>query len=168
MMVMGRLTACLVIAVSVIACQAIPAPEAAGQPPQGFPDLGGFRAVDSKPFRHQSRGGLYSSFVTADGLISCTMASGSSSGCRGDLPGAPGSEGSGSGAGCTAVGGWDQYSFSRTTVHCPPYSGEKLNQNEKLVDGDMTCAVGEDRLVACINTRGNHGFVLRPGGSWTF
>lgn len=168
MMLMGRLAAGLVIAMSAIACQAIPAPEAAGQPPQGFPDLGGFKAVDSKPFRQQSRGGMYSSFVTADGLISCTMASGSSSGCRGDLPGVPRSEGSGDGAGCAVVGGWDQYSFSSTTVHCPPYSGEKLNQNEKLVDGDMTCAVGGDRLVACINTRGNHGFVLRPEGSWTF
>lgn len=167
MMTIGRLTAGIVIAAAAIACQAIPAPEAAGQPPQGFPDLSGFRAVDPAPFRHQSRGGLYSSFVTADGLISCTMASGSSSGCRGDLPGAPRSEG-GNGAGCTVVSGWDQYSFSSTTVQCPPYADEKLNKNEKLIDGDMVCAVGGDRLVACINTRGNHGFVLRPEGSWTF
>ncbi|MGC7219919.1 hypothetical protein RBA39_22480, partial [Mycobacteroides abscessus subsp. massiliense] len=63
MMTIGRLTAGIVIAAAAIACQAIPAPEAAGQPPQGFPDLSGFRAVDPVPFRHQSRGGLYSSFV---------------------------------------------------------------------------------------------------------
>lgn len=39
---------------------------------------------------------------------------------------------------------------------------------EKLVDGGMSCAVGTDRYVACINMRTNHGFVLQPSGSFTF
>lgn len=167
-MAIGRLAAGLVIVASAIACQAVPAPRAAGQPPQGFPDLSGFRSVDPTPFRHQSHGGLYSSFITADGSITCTMASGTSSGCRGDLPGAPKLEGSSDGKGCIVVGGWEQYSFSKSTVNCPPYSGERLNPMDKLVDGDMTCAVGADRLVACINARVNRGFVLQPSGSWTF
>jgi hypothetical protein len=51
-----------------------------------------------------------------------------------------------------------------------PFSYSKLlSAGQKVSFLDVTCAVGDNRLVACLNTfGGQHGFVLRPSGSEFF
>jgi hypothetical protein len=51
-----------------------------------------------------------------------------------------------------------------------PYSYAKLlNPGQKVSFLNVTCAVGDNRLVACLDTfNGEHGFVLRPSGSGFF
>ncbi|GCA98582.1 hypothetical protein [Mycolicibacterium sp. NCC-Tsukiji] len=61
------------------------------------------------------------------------------------------------------------YSFRKYGGGCPPFAGAKaLSAGQKLVKYQMTCAVGESDLTACINAATNHGFVLQHSGSWTF
>lgn len=43
-----------------------------------------------------------------------------------------------------------------------------LDVGRKILLDTATCAVGEQGLVACIDTRHNHGFVIEPTGAWTF
>ncbi|WP_235630914.1 hypothetical protein [Mycobacteroides abscessus] len=51
----------------------------------------------------------------------------------------------------------------------PYWSGRQLDPGEKLSYGNITCAVGGDNLVACLDTRGGqHGFLIRPSGSRAF
>ncbi|GBE66230.1 hypothetical protein MFM001_26920 [Mycobacterium sp. MFM001] len=50
-----------------------------------------------------------------------------------------------------------------------PYGGKPLGVGQKLSYQNVTCAVGPDRLVACLDTTsGQHGFVLKPSGSVAF
>ncbi|WP_255791709.1 hypothetical protein [Mycobacteroides abscessus] len=51
----------------------------------------------------------------------------------------------------------------------PYWSGRLLDRGEKLSYGNITCAVGDDNLVACHDTGGgHHGFVIQASGSSTF
>ena len=44
-----------------------------------------------------------------------------------------------------------------------------MGSGQKVSFLNVTCAVGDDRLVACLETfNGEHGFVLRPSGSVFF
>ena len=46
---------------------------------------------------------------------------------------------------------------------------EALAAGQKLSYLNVTCAVGADNLIACLDTTsGDHGFVLQPSGSWAF
>ncbi|MCV7275122.1 hypothetical protein [Mycolicibacter arupensis] len=48
-------------------------------------------------------------------------------------------------------------------------NGAFLGVGQKLSYGNVTCAVGNDQLVACLDTSlGQHGFVLSPSGSTAF
>ena len=70
---------------------------------------------------------------------------------------------------------WEQSksSYSRTwegSDCANPFSYSKLlSLGQKVSFHNVTCAVGDDRLVACLDTfKGEHGFVLRPSGSVFF
>jgi hypothetical protein len=53
--------------------------------------------------------------------------------------------------------------------YTPPNQYSLLDVGQKLSYQNMTCAVGADPLIACLDTTsGEHGFVLRPSGSWAF
>ena len=53
--------------------------------------------------------------------------------------------------------------------YTPPNKYTLLDVGQKLSYQNMTCAVGADRLIACLDTTsGQHGFVLQPSGSWAF
>jgi len=48
-------------------------------------------------------------------------------------------------------------------------NGAFLGVGQKVSYGNVTCAVGADQLVACLDTSlGQHGFVLSPSGSTAF
>lgn len=50
-----------------------------------------------------------------------------------------------------------------------PYTAKTLNVGQKLSYLNVTCAVGADNLLACLDTTsGDHGFVLQSDGSWAF
>jgi hypothetical protein len=50
-----------------------------------------------------------------------------------------------------------------------PYGGKALAAGQKLSYLNVTCAVGADKLIACLDTTsGDHGFVLQSVGSWAF
>jgi hypothetical protein len=50
-----------------------------------------------------------------------------------------------------------------------PSGGKSLGVGQKLSYLNVTCAVGADNLVACLDTTsGDHGFVLQRSGSWAF
>lgn len=50
-----------------------------------------------------------------------------------------------------------------------PSNGKLLAAGQKVTYLNVTCAVGADNLVACLDsTSGDHGFVLQPSGSWAF
>jgi len=47
--------------------------------------------------------------------------------------------------------------------------GKALAVGQKLSYLNVTCAVGADNLIACLDTTsGDHGFVLQSVGSWAF
>jgi len=48
-------------------------------------------------------------------------------------------------------------------------NGTFLGVGQKVSYRNVTCAVGADQLLACLDTSlGQHGFVLRPSGSTAF
>jgi hypothetical protein len=50
-----------------------------------------------------------------------------------------------------------------------PHAGKALAVGQKLSYLNVTCAVGADNLIACLDaTSGDHGFVLQSVGSWAF
>jgi hypothetical protein len=50
-----------------------------------------------------------------------------------------------------------------------PAGGKPLGTGQKLTYLNVTCAVGADNLVACLDTTsGDHGFVVQRSGSWAF
>ncbi|OBI99358.1 hypothetical protein [Mycobacterium sp. 1465703.0] len=50
-----------------------------------------------------------------------------------------------------------------------PAGGKALGSGQKLTYLNVTCAVGADNLVACLDTTsGDHGFVVQRSGSWAF
>jgi hypothetical protein len=53
---------------------------------------------------------------------------------------------------------------------CVPSDDRVLEPEQKLTNATfgITCAVGKGSLTACIDTWHDHGFVLKPAGSWFF
>jgi len=148
-----------------------------------FPDLSSFAAADWQQFdRDGSPGkGYLVRFSTPDGSTRCSILNGLTASCVGNIVGIPNAApefardndtfaGNDSGS-CAGVllDNADSYSFRRNGGGCPPFADTKtLQAGQKLVKYQITCAVGDGNLTACINTATNHGFVLRPSGSWTF
>lgn len=160
-----------------LATAVISACTAHAQPPK-FPDLDTFQPVDPAPFTAAARAGGGAYFVTPDGL-QCSVPhpyqpdDHVSASCAGPLPGLPDSAPRGK-AGCSAVGSptslptdLGPYSFQEGTG-CPVLTTPLLDVGQKITTAGITCAVGADRLTACIDPVLNRGFVLQPSGSWTF
>lgn len=169
---------------------AIPAPHAAAEPP-GFPNLDGFAPVPADGYLIGTGPGTPPriSFSTPYALA-CDFYGGPAPApqpsqdikCKGDMPGIddvpvlggrphPGDclvgsadfKGPGYQLSRMSFGGCD----GNPTALAP--GGKLLGAGQKLTHLNVTCAVGADNLVACLDTTsGDHGFVLQRSGSWAF
>jgi hypothetical protein len=174
---------------------AAPPPRAGADPPPGFPNLDGFTAVPADGYATPARQGgtprisfsatptLVCSFGDfADGWKPPTQPSQDIK-CNGDMPGmgdVPISGGGRPKPGDCVVGQVNfkgpGYALSRMSYggcdgNPPPLpsTGKALGAGQKLSYLNVTCAVGADNLVACLDTTsGDHGFVLQRSGSWAF
>lgn len=155
-----------VLAATLCACSSPAAPEQT-RPPDGFPDLANFAAVNTAD--HRIVGG---SFVSP-GQVWCVLAHGPNRSilCGGDIPGLPASV---TGSGCPEVRkpengpGDAAYVLSRPPGECVTARYVPMSPGHKLVRDTGTCAVGDNGLVACIDADNKHGFVLQSSGSWAF
>ncbi len=183
--------AVLVLAVAVAsACQTSPIGQPAAErtePSRAIPDISKYGSVDWQQFDPGGSPGkgYLVRFSTPDGTTRCSILNGLSASCVGNIAGMPDSApdyssdrdtfaGNDSGR-CPGVlyNASDpqkpQYAFRKNGGGCPPFADTKtLGAGQKLVKYQITCAVGDGNLTACINSATNHGFVLRPSGSWTF
>jgi hypothetical protein len=172
----GRLLA----VAAAIAVTAIATPKASALPP-GFPDLNAFTAVDAKSHivRYQ-RGGADISFATPDG-VQCSWAALQDPNahtdvrCFGHIPGIPAFVPDNGGSGCATVaqsGGLADstmlYVFTRGGGYACPAVPTSLRVGEKISSSNITCVVAAGNVTACVDQMINHGFVLRPSGSWVF
>ncbi|MBV8790187.1 MAG: hypothetical protein JOZ00_26340 [Mycobacterium sp.] len=167
-----------------------PAPQAAAQPPPNFPSLDGYTAVPADGYASAAAGSPRLSFAGPYGLV-CDFYGGPAPApqpsqdikCKGDLPGLddlPFPGGGRSRPGDCVVGSVDfkgpGYQLSRMSYFgcdgnpaSAPSGAKVLNAGQKLSYLNVTCAVGNDNLVACLDsTSGDHGFVLQRSGSWAF
>lgn len=141
-----------------------------------LPDLDNFAEVDPTPYYEAMRGGPVYRFVTPTGYSCGINLAGPW--CIGDFqPDPPGHADSA----CSQI---DTESVTGRGPDDPayvvvPYDGQcpsaipstrapLVDVGRKIVLDTATCAVGEHGLVACIDTRHNHGFVIEPTGAWTF
>ncbi|WP_374022072.1 hypothetical protein [Mycobacterium sp. HNNTM2301] len=167
------------------------APRAAAQPPPGFPSLDGFALVPADGYLASSGPGTPPriSFSTPYSLA-CDFYGGPAPApqpsqdikCKGDMPGIddvpvlggrphPGDclvgsaefKGPGYQLSRMSSGGCDGSNAALSP------GGKLLGAGQKLTYLNVTCAVGADNLVACLDTTsGDHGFVLQRSGSWAF
>lgn len=157
---------------------AVAQPGTANAIPPGFPDLDTFSPVDPRGYTAGAFGPGAAYFVTPDGL-QCVLPNPYKPGdhvsasCTGPLPGLPLNTPIGP-DGCSTVttpsslpDDLGPYSFQKGTG-CPILTSPPLTVGQKITTGGITCAVGDDRLTACIDHVLNRGFVLQPSGSWTF
>ncbi|OBI05973.1 hypothetical protein A5714_23880 [Mycobacterium sp. E2462] len=170
------------------------APQAGAQPPPAFPNLDTFTAMPAEGYlvtgqQTAPRIG-FTVPSTASSAIVCDFYGGPSPApqpsadlkCRGDIPGlddvpVPGGRAR---PGDCLVGAVDYkgpgYQLSRMSEGgcdgsaATPQTGAKaLGAGQKVSYLSVTCAVGADSLVACLDTTsGDHGFVLQRSGSWAF
>ncbi|HEY0228114.1 MAG TPA: hypothetical protein VGC05_17370 [Mycobacterium sp.] len=168
------------------------AQHAAAQPPPRFPNLDSFTAVPVDGYVTTSRpGGSPRVNFSATNTVVCDFYGGAAPvpqpsqdiKCSGDMPGMDDFSFPGAGhlrPGDCVVGSVNfkgpGYELSRMSYGgCDgnpaalPTSGKPLGPGQKISYLNVTCAVGPDNLVACLdNTSGDHGFVLQPSGSWAF
>ena len=158
-----------------MSCTAAPR-RAAAQPP-GFPDLSGFAPAPIGDYiEPPTRGPQYAYFSTPYNIACFFEASevipawaGQAITCNGEFPGMD--NGSCVVGRATAAGMGPAYALSRPGDPCGAQfsRGKLLNVGQKVNAFNATCAVGADHLVACLDTtRGEHGFVLKPSGSFAF
>lgn len=140
--------------------------------PPGFPDIASFTQVNPAPFarpltRDQRWEVGYLFFRTPDGM-NCAI--GPTSWCSGAVPGLPAQKQSVCPSVHQGASPAESFAFGQSDQPCIQTNDAMLNIGQKLTDDahEVTCVVGTDSLTACINTATNHGFVLRPSGSWTF
>lgn len=163
----------LMTALASMSCTS-PSQRAIAEPP-GFPDLGGFSSVSIDNYIEIPPKGLRFAYFSTPYNIQCWFEAGEpvpvwqsqDINCLGDMPDAtPCVVGKATGAGSGPA-----YAINRAGDKCGvPYTrGTLLNIGQKVNYRDATCAVGADRLVACLDTsNGEHGFVLKPSGSVAF
>jgi hypothetical protein len=158
-------------------------PHAAALPP-GFPNLDSFSPVPADNYiaTGPKGPGRFVAFSTPYniecGFTATTdpVPSGSSQGvhCDGEIPGiASGPTATESCAtGTVASYGASGFRTDRQLSGCPIGSynaGALLAAGQKVTYQNVTCAVGTDVQVACIDTSlGQHGFALKPSGNVTF
>lgn len=170
---------------------ALPTPQVAAQPPPGFPHLDGFTSVPADGYVTSSGPTTPAriSFAAPNAVV-CDFYGGPAPApqpsqdikCSGDMPGLddvpiPGGH---QRPGDCVVGSVNfkgpGYQLSRMSyAGCDgnpaalPSPGKLLAVGQKLSYLNVTCAVGADSLVACLDaTSGEHGFVLQRSGSWAF
>jgi hypothetical protein len=170
---------------------ALPAAHAPAQPPPGFPNLDGFTPVPADGYATSS-GPTTPARISfaASSTLECDFYGGPAPApqpsqdikCSGDMPGmddipVPGGHPR---PGDCVVGAVNYkgpgYQLTRMSyAGCdgnpatPPSGGKTLAAGQKLSYLNVTCAVGADDLVACLDTTsGEHGFVLQRSGSWAF
>jgi hypothetical protein len=167
------------------------APYALAAPPPQFPNLDGFTAVPADGYVVTSAtSGPRITFLASNSLV-CDFYGGSAPApqpsqdikCSGELPGmddVPFPGASHLRPGDCVVGSVNfkgpGYQLSRMSYSgCGgnpavlPNSGKLLAAGQKVTYLNVTCAVGADNLVACLDTTsGDHGFVLQSSGSWAF
>jgi hypothetical protein len=168
------------------------AQHAAAQPPPRFPNLDSFAAVPVNGYVTTVRPGTAPRInFSAPNTLVCDFYGGSAPApqpsqdikCNGDMPGMDDVPFPGGGhprPGDCVVSAVNfkgpGYELSRMSYGgCEgnpaalPYRGKLLGAGQKLSYLNVTCAVGADNLVACLDTTsGDHGFVLQTSGSWAF
>lgn len=169
------------------ACHISSPGRSASESPHEIPDFSKYTSVDWQQFDADGSPGkgYLVRFSTPDGSTRCSILNGLSASCVGNIVGIPNSApdysrdrdtfgGNDSGS-CPGVlfdssdAQNPQYAFRKNGGGCPPFAETKtLGAGQKLVKYQITCAVGDGGLTACVNTATNHGFVLRQTGSWTF
>lgn len=179
------------LALAAVSAIAVSAPHAGALPPPGFPNLDTFTAVPADGYQVTGPPGSPPrvSFSAGSALV-CDFYGGPPPApqpsqdikCKGDMLGMddvpfPGGRPR---PGDCVVGSVDfkgpGYQLSRMSYggcdgNPPPLpSGSKaLASGQKLTYLNVTCAVGTDNLVACLDTTsGDHGFVVQRSGSWAF
>jgi hypothetical protein len=180
------------LALAAASAIAAPTPQAAAQPPPGFPNLDGFTSVPADGYVTASRPGASPriSFSASSTLV-CDFYGGTAPPpqpsqdirCNGDMSGMDDVPFPGGGhpkPGDCVVGAVNfkgpGYELSRMSYGgCDgsppplPSGGKSLGVGQKLSYLNVTCAVGAGNLVACLDTTsGDHGFVLQRSGSWAF
>ncbi|HWS92059.1 MAG TPA: hypothetical protein VN255_12160 [Mycobacterium sp.] len=180
------------LALATASAIAAPAPQSAAQPPPGFPNLDTFTSVPADGYVATSHPGTSPrvSFSASSTLV-CDFYGGTAPPpqssldikCNGDMPGMDDVPISGGGRpkpGDCVVGsvnfkgpgyGLSRMSYGGCDGSPPPLpsGGKSLGPGQKLSYLNVTCAVGADNLVACLDTTsGDHGFVLQRLGSWAF
>jgi len=168
------------------------APQAAAEPPPGFPNLDAFTPVPAEAYVTTSGPGMSPRIdFSAPYALACDFYGGPPPApqpsqdikCTGDMPGMDAFPLSGGGharPGDCVVGALNfkgpGYGLSRMSYGgCDgnpgalPNNGKLLGVGQKLSYLNVTCVVGGDNLVACLDTTsGDHGFVLQRSGSWAF
>lgn len=168
------------------------APHADAQPPPGFPNLDDFTPVsaDAYVITAHPGGPPRIGFSTASPLV-CDFYGGPAPPpqpsqdikCTGDMPGMDDVSFPGGGRprpGDCVVGtvsfkgpGYElsrmSYGGCAGSPAALPPGGKPLGVGQKLSYLNVTCAVGPDNLLACLDTTsGEHGFVVQRSGSWAF
>jgi hypothetical protein len=184
-----RVLGCLTLAAA--SAIAVFAPPAGALPPPGFPNLDAFTAVPADGYLSTGAPGSPPrvSFSAGPALV-CDFYGGPAPApqpsqdikCKGDMLGMddvpfPGGRPR---PGDCVVGSVDfkgpGYQLTRMSYGgCDgnpaplPAGGKALGSGQKLTYLNVTCAVGADDLVACLDTTsGDHGFVVQRSGSWAF
>jgi hypothetical protein len=182
----------LAAATAMASAIAASAPRAAAQPPPGFPRLDNFTAVPVDGYVSRPGPGVSARIsFSAPYTLACDFYGGPAPApqpsqdirCNGDMPGMDDVPFPGGGhprPGDCVVGAINfkgpGYELSRMSYGgCNgnpaelPSSGKLLGVGQKLSYLNVTCVVGADNLVACLDTTsGYHGFVLRRSGSRAF
>jgi hypothetical protein len=178
MRAIGSLAARLLAVMSaVVSMSCTSAPQHAAAQPPGFPNLDSFSLVPIDGYLAEpGRGPRYAYFSTPYNIQCLFEAgepieawSGQGISCYGEIPGMD--TGSCVVGRAAAAGMGPAYALSRTDQPCGAQfsHGALLNVGQKVNVRNATCAVGPDRLVACLDTSsGEHGFVLKPSGSVAF
>jgi hypothetical protein len=166
-------------------------PHASAAPPPGFPNLDGFTSVPAEGYLTTPATGAPRISFSATPTLVCDFYGGPAPvpqpsqdiKCNGDMPGMDDITFPGGGhpkPGDCVVGAVNfkgpGYELSRMTYSgCEgsppalPPGGKSLSAGQKVSYLNVTCAVGADNLVACLDTTsGDHGFVLQRSGSWAF
>lgn len=181
-----------VLVAVLVTAAAMANPPAAQAYPPGFPDLETFTAVDPAQFTSSyfaGRGGTITDvgFRTPDGIY-CGWTRVDNPAyhpdftCTGSIPGVPGYVDQRDEPGCTRIamgeslaGSAPIYAFTHMAHNsgsCPSVTAGAANRvltpGHKLTSTNITCAVAEGNVTACIDPIVNRGFVLTPAGSWTF
>lgn len=150
---------------------------ASAEPP-GFPDLNGFSEAPAASYTMGwDRGSKTIGFSTANGVDCNFGAPKNPNGdnqeisCWGPLPGLQDVPVHGGDSGPCDFGTVNQRGIAHTKGACKDASpGRKiLNPGQKVSYGNVTCAAGDDGLIACIErVSPERGFVLQPSGSFVF